>query len=264
MIGPDSPIACTKHTDTYHRRHMKKTSPTNGLSARTLHSQLRDILLERIESGTWTTGSALPTETDLAKEFGLSAGTVRRALDWLEEARVIIRQQGRGTFVAEGGSRNFSARYERIRSPNGNLVRMTPTPAEIVEACPSAEEAKTLEISAGERIFRISRNQLVDGVVLMKEQIALPVAHFPSMNSASASSYSLAEHARQSRHILGNGHEVVSIVPATEEMAVLFGIAPGTRLLGLERCIRSIHGTPLEVRLAWCSLGQNYYSADLS
>src|SRR3712207_9202739 len=66
-----------------------------------LYYQLQEVLKERIESGTWAPGDALPSEPELARRYGVSRVVVRQALAILEDDRQIVRIQGRGTFVAE-------------------------------------------------------------------------------------------------------------------------------------------------------------------
>ena len=73
-------------------------------SIQPLYLQLRDALAERIASGEWKSGDIIPNEVDLARELGVSQGTVRRSLDLLESEHVVTRRQGRGTFVNDPGS----------------------------------------------------------------------------------------------------------------------------------------------------------------
>ena len=80
--------------------------PAAPLSNRPLYLQTRDAVAERIAKGIWKTGFAIPNEGDLAREFGVSVGTVRKALGLLEEQHILNRQQGRGTFVNDRGSEN--------------------------------------------------------------------------------------------------------------------------------------------------------------
>ena len=75
--------------------------PPRPFSKRALYLQVRDALVQRISSGAWKPGSAIPNESDLAGEMGVSAGTVRRALQTMEADRLITRRQGRGTFVKD-------------------------------------------------------------------------------------------------------------------------------------------------------------------
>ena len=77
------------------------------LSTRPIYLQLRDALAERIASGEWKPGSAIPNEGDLAREFGVSAGTMRKALSLLEDEHLITRRQGRGTYVNDPARRDW-------------------------------------------------------------------------------------------------------------------------------------------------------------
>src|SRR3546814_10554487 len=69
--------------------------------ARPLYAQVRTLLLQRLIEGIWKPGTALPSEMQLAQELGVSQGTVRKALDDLAAENLVVRRQGRGTFVAE-------------------------------------------------------------------------------------------------------------------------------------------------------------------
>ena len=66
------------------------------ISTRPLYMQLRDVLIDRISTGHWKSGAVIPSELELARELGASAGTMRKALDMLEAQHVLARKQGRG------------------------------------------------------------------------------------------------------------------------------------------------------------------------
>ena len=80
------------------------TDATPGFSASTeyhpLYAQVKALLVKRIGSGAWKPGEMLPSEFELAAEYNVSQGTVRKALTALETDRLIVRRQGRGTYVA--------------------------------------------------------------------------------------------------------------------------------------------------------------------
>ena len=71
--------------------------PTKPFASAPLYVQLRNVLARRIADGEWKVGEPIPNEIDLAREYGLSAGTVRRALDWMEEMRTPTRHALRRT-----------------------------------------------------------------------------------------------------------------------------------------------------------------------
>src|SRR5258705_2732410 len=66
-----------------------------------LYYQIYTLLLDRIQSNEFEPASAIPTERELGEEYGVSRITVIKALDMLERDGYVLRQQGRGTFVAK-------------------------------------------------------------------------------------------------------------------------------------------------------------------
>src|SRR5258705_7088602 len=84
-------------------------------SNRPLYLQLRDALAERIASGEWKPIAAIPNESDLAREFGVSAGTMRKALDLMEAERLLTRRQGRCSFVNDQNSDELATSFTNLR-----------------------------------------------------------------------------------------------------------------------------------------------------
>jgi DNA-binding GntR family transcriptional regulator len=82
---------------------------------RSLYLQVRDALVGRVVNGTWTPTSIIPSEQDLARELGVSVGTVRKALDLMEAEGLVMRRPGRGTFVNDCASDGFAARFSNLR-----------------------------------------------------------------------------------------------------------------------------------------------------
>lgn len=70
-----------------------------GRSAIARYIQLATLFRRRIEAGHWPLGSQIPTVDELAVEFGVARATIRQALDFLEEERLIERYRAKGTFV---------------------------------------------------------------------------------------------------------------------------------------------------------------------
>src|SRR5262245_50810624 len=93
---------------------------TSRFSTKPLYIQVRDVLTERIATGEWKPSAAIPNEGDLAREFGVSSGTMRKALDMLEDEKLLTRRQGRGTFVNDQTLGDLAVRYSNIRTPAGD------------------------------------------------------------------------------------------------------------------------------------------------
>ena len=79
----------------------KSSRKTRGtFEFRPLYAQVKDAMIQNLVSGAWRPGDKLPSETNLAEEYGVSQGTMRKALDDLAAQNLVVRQQGRGTFIA--------------------------------------------------------------------------------------------------------------------------------------------------------------------
>ena len=65
-----------------------------------LYQQIKGLILQSLQSGEWKPGEAIPSEMDLAARYRVSQGTVRKAIDELTGENLVVRRQGKGTFVA--------------------------------------------------------------------------------------------------------------------------------------------------------------------
>ena len=224
-----------------------------------LYMQLREALTQRISSGRWKPGDTLPNESEIAREYGLSAGTVRKALDWMEQANLIVRQQGRGTFVCDPASDSLVLRYENICAPNGNPVRGEPQLLSCMTIEADDEERHRLSLRPGMLVHRIRQLRMAEGRALLVKSVALPVALFPKIDE---SAYSLSAAARASGVLLGKAEERISI--ETGAAPAELQVQPGTPLLRLDRIVRAIDGRPVEWRSALCHLRDHVYVARTS
>ena len=127
--------------------------PTNHFSTRPLYLQLRDALAERVAAGEWKPGTAIPNEGDLAREFGVSAGTMRKALDLLEDEHLVTRRQGRGTFVNDQSSEEMAVRFCNVRNADGRRIVCKFKKLEISEQPANEDEQARLLLTANERVF---------------------------------------------------------------------------------------------------------------
>src|SRR5262245_19852481 len=132
--------------------------------ARPLYAKVREQLVERIRSGAWKPGQLIPSEFEIAAEFGVSQGTARKAIGALAAERLVMRQQGRGTFVVEHTPAHVLFRFFNIFDAAGELIipdsrRMRPT----VGRATSAEET-VLHLAPGAEVIRIERVRTRAGI----------------------------------------------------------------------------------------------------
>lgn len=232
-------------------------------NAAPLYVQLRTALTRRIANGDWKPGETMPNEIELAREYGLSAGTVRKALDWMEEARLISRQQGRGTFVTGPSSEELNLRFDKLRTQDGRPIALKRTMLGSNMGAATPAEAELLEIKPGAPVVRVSRLHVSEGNrPLMLEKITLSVELFPSLEGG-LDDYDLAKLALSSGVLIGNGEERLSIVTADAEVSGRLKVPAGAQILSLQRLIKTIDERPAEWRQAWCNIDGYRYEVDL-
>ncbi len=233
-------------------------------SKKPLYAQLRDALAERISAGAWKPGAAIANESDLAREFGVSAGTMRKALDLMEAERLLTRRQGRGTFVNDQASDELSLRFSSLRAANGQHLDGHAQTTLVGEDAASDEECERLQLGPHDRIYRIHRTRLHKNQPLMVEHAAVPAAMFPSLGEKVEVPSRIIVLAQQYGVLLGKAEERVSIGQAAKVVADALGIAPGAPVMVLDRVVQALDGRPVEWRVGWCHLADNYYRVEMA
>lgn len=225
------------------------------LATKPIYQQLRDLLAERIAKGEWKPGAIIPNEGDLAREFGVSAGTMRKALSLLENEHLITRRQGRGTFVNDPVSNGLADRFCNLRGAEGKQVVGRVEASEVTQASATPTEAQRLQLIKGDPVWRIRRVRFDGDSALMYEDVSLPVALFPEL-SASASRIVLLAH--QHGLLLGRAEERLSVGMASEAAAGALQIPEGSPVMVLDRVVRTIDGRAVEWRLGQCRIATRY------
>jgi len=149
-----------------------------------LYRQVKRQLINDIQSGFAAPGAALPNEKDLAKRFQVSVGTVRRAVDELVTEHVLLRQQGRGTFVGKLDRERFMFQFFKIvprdrpsEFPEVRLHKFSKSRATQIEA-------QALGLHGNQWVFRIENVLHLQGQPVIHDRIAIAAAMFPGLNQA--------------------------------------------------------------------------------
>ena len=148
-----------------------------------LYSQLVSIVKRNISAGTLCAGDLLPSEAELCKTFDISRSTVRQAIGALESEGLVVRKQGRGTFVAEPKVRR---RTENVYSFTSEISSMGLTPSstliEFQVIPPTPDIIKMLELGGPDtKVYRFSRIRNVNGQPLILETSFYPQYIYPSL-----------------------------------------------------------------------------------
>lgn len=227
--------------------------------SRPLFLQVRDELAVRIATGAWKAGTLLPNEIALAAEFGLSPGTVRKALDLLEAEKIVVRQQGRGTFVIDHDTEEMAIRFSSIYNDIGQKVSGHITSCEAVKSMPDAVEQEALQIEPDELVLRISRIREYHDHPFMCERSTIVVRHFPGITEQSVRDGRLSSLAQRHGVQISHATERVTPVMAPDEVMAKLRLPASVPILLLHRTAFRKDGTPLEFRTAWCHLKNKHY-----
>lgn len=231
-------------------------------STRHLYLQVRDALAQEIATGKRKSGGLLPNEIDLSREFGVSIGTMRKALEVLAKEKLVTRQPGRGTLVCEPLSAEVSTRFDSLLSELGEPLTGENSYIDISESLPNAVEQQELRLRSNEAILVIKRTFDYRDRPVVYEEISLPTGRFPTFDFTSmAKSYRISTLADQCGiHLLG-GKEKVDVGTADREVATRLGVEEGTPVLQICRVMFSSDEQPLERRVAHCRVEAVQYVA---
>src|SRR5262245_36477968 len=233
-------------------------------STRPLYLQVRDALASRIAMGEWKPNAAIPNEGDLAREFGVSSGTMRKALDMMEGERLLTRRQGRGTFVNDQSSDELAVRYSNIRTADGERITGEVGFITIAQGSANAAECGRLRLRPDDKVWRVQRVRLHKGEPFMVEDVVMPAALFPDLDEQKELPSRIVVLAQQYGILLGKGDERVSIDAASPAVADALRLKPGAPILVLDRLVHDLSGRAVEWRLGMGNFADKYYLAEIN
>jgi GntR family transcriptional regulator len=230
---------------------------------RPLYRQVRDAMARRIADGVWPPGGLIPSEMALADEFGVSQGTVRKALDWLTAENVLDRRQGRGTFVAEVTPESSLFRFFRMADRDGRRKSPQAGRARIRRRAAKARERKRLELAAGEEVLELRRVRQIDGVPAIVERIVVPAVRFEGLETGQPPNALYALYQRVYGISIISAEEQLQAVAAPADVAEALGVADGAPVLFISRVARALDGAPVEWRRSHCDTSAAVYAVTL-
>lgn len=237
---------------------------SSRFSTKPLYLQLRDALADRIASGEWRPGAAIPNESDLAREFEVSAGTMRKALDLMEGEHLLTRRQGRGTFVNDQSSDELAARFSNIRGAEGRRICGQIKSSQVTSGSANEMECSRLRLSAQDSVYRIQRVRHDKGAVFQLEEASLPATLFPGLDEKKDIPHQVIVLAQDYGILPGKAEERVSLGEASKQVADTLGIPARAPVIVLDRVVLALDGRPIEWRVAWCNLTDKYYMAEMN
>lgn len=227
-----------------------------------LYQQIKALITQRLIAGEWAPGVAIPSEMDLAARFGVSQGTVRKAIDELAAENILIRRQGKGTFVATHNEDKVKLRFLRLVAADGSKELLDNQLLTCERSKASANVARMLDIRTGSAVISVNRLLLFSGKPLILDRIVLPAAPFKGVtadkiNAFNGSMYRMYETQLGIRMV--RAEERLTAVGADAEVASVLGLRLGTPLLSIERVSYTYGDKPMEWRLGLCLTEDHHY-----
>lgn len=231
-----------------------------------LYQEVRTLITQGLAQAEWKPGEALPSENRLAQRFHVSIGTVRRAIDELVAEQILVRQQGRGTYVAMHTRKHMLYRFFHVVREDG--VKESPELRTIGLSRDRASEpeAKRLNLLPGERVIRVVNLQYLDSEPVGVDHIVLAHDRFPDltekiMRERDGTTYSLYQ-TRYGINVV-RAHERLRATLCDKSTAKLLGIEPGAPVLEINRTAMTYHNTPVELRRSLVNTARHEYWNDL-
>ncbi len=232
-----------------------------------LYRQIKALITQSLESGEWRPGDVIPSEVDLAGRYGVSQGTVRKAIDELAADNLLIRRQGKGTFVATHHEDRVQVRFLRLLPDDGEMRPHVSDVLECRRVRAPADIARQLDLKPAEPVVQIKRVLRFEGPPVVFDEIWLPGAMFRGLTMERLAGYkgpfyAMFETEFGTRMIRAS--EKVRAVAAQAQVAALLGVKEGEPLLSVERLSYTYGDRPVEVRRGYYVTSHYHYQNDLS
>lgn len=235
-----------------------------------LYRQIKGLILNSLRLNEWKPGESIPSEMELALRFQVSQGTVRKAIDELAAENLLIRRQGKGTFVATHSEQQVQFRFLKLVPDRGAPGSEGPAQRDIIDfrrVRANAEVARALALRTSDTVLQVRRVLSFAGTPTILEDIWLPASTFKGLTAErlaqfNGPTYALFEADFNVRMVRAD--EKIRAEPASNGREALLKVAPGTPILSVERIAYTYKDVPMELRRGYYRTDTHYYHNTLS
>ena len=235
-----------------------------------LYQQIKVLILQGLEAGEWKPGEAIPSEMDLAARFRVSQGTVRKAIDELAAENLVVRRQGKGTFVATHAEQQVQYRFLKLMPDGGDLNSEGPAQRTVLECKrmrAPADVARTLALRPGDPVVQVRRILSFGGEPTILEDLWLPGNAFKGLTAAQMAGYQGPTYAMFEIEFgvrMVRAEEKIRAVTAEPAAAALLKVEQRSPLLSVERVAYTYNDVPMELRRGLYRTDTHHYHNELS
>jgi GntR family transcriptional regulator len=234
-----------------------------------LYQQIKGLILQSLQSGEWKPGEAIPSEMDLAARFRVSQGTVRKAIDELAAENLVVRRQGKGTFVATHHEQLSQYRFLRLMPDRGDRSTEGPAERDVVDCKrlrATADIARALALRTGDPVLQVRRVLAFEGVPTILDDIWLPGGPFKGLTAERLTDYHGPMYALFEGEFgvrMVRAEEKLRAIAPDEAQAKLLQVDIHTPLLSVERVAYTYNDVPMELRRGLYRTDTHHYRNDL-
>ena len=265
-------IIFTQTLDSLRTLLLRETTAMNDTTARglpldvPLYKDVKRRLTDALTRGDWKPGAAIPAERRLSERFRISVGTVRKAIDELVAENILIRQQGRGTFVASHNREREVFYFLHVVPQHGPKQYPEVQLQAFARGKADRMTAEALAIEPGDSVIRIRNVLRLDGVPVIVDDIALPALRFAGLTERQfgerrSTIYNLYQEAFGISVV--KTRERVRATPADDASAALLAVTPATPLLQIRRVALTYRDAPVEHRVSLVNTERHEYWAEI-
>jgi GntR family transcriptional regulator len=232
-----------------------------------LYKEVKRLMTEAVSSGDWQPGSVIPAEWALAERFHVAVGTVRKAVDELVAENILIRQQGRGTFVSAHNRERLMFHFFHIVRRDGEKLQPEVRMLSFRNAKADADEAAQLGLAVGAPVFRIRNLLTLSGRPIIFDTITVARALLPTLTQSQFQNRpNTIYHLYQTEFgvTVVRTAERLRATLADAEAAALLKIKEHAPVLEIRRVAMSFDNAPVEYRRSLVNTADYEYLSDLS
>jgi GntR family transcriptional regulator len=183
----------------------------------------------------------------LARDVGVSIGTMRKALELLEDEHLIERRQGRGTYVVETSLETELERFSNVMV-GGTKVRAHSVAWTATTDEASASESAALNVTQGTAIYRLETVWTAANGAAARECVTVSADRFPDLPNqvSDGGQFLFPVYRRRYREAIGKVSEALTCVNANEDLAEKLRVSRGQALLHISRIAFNVSGQPVE------------------
>ncbi len=243
---------------------MSEHSSTQTTVGMTLYKEVQRKMLLALSAAEWLPGEAIPAEKRLCERFSVSIGTLRKAIDELVAEGILIRHQGRGTFVATHNRDQHWFRYFKIARHDEPKTYPSPVLVDFSKGKADRQACEKLGIAGASKAFHFTNLMNLNGEPALVDEITLPEALFAGLTRARieqrpSTLYNFYQ-AEFGLNVIRIEERLRSTL-ASSKHAELLGVEPGAPLLTVRRVAYSYNDQPVEWRISYVNTERYEYCA---